>query len=217
MDLRSVYDTYLAALVKADRATCEAVVRGALDAGVPVRTLYDDLFRRSLYDIGEQWQANRISVATEHLATAMTEYLLNRVVAPSIMNPQPSGRTIVVSCVANEFHQVGARMVADICEMKGWDSHFLGANTTLEDVFRLIDQTHPDVLALSMAVYANLPLLRRAIEAVRARYPALPIWVGGQMFQWGGQELAHEYSSVTVFSSLDQLEAELDRPARVQA
>jgi hypothetical protein len=44
---------------------------------VQVKSLYKDLFQKSLYRVGEVWEFNRISVAREHLATAITEGFLN--------------------------------------------------------------------------------------------------------------------------------------------
>ena len=95
-----------------------------------VYPFYNNLFQKSLYRVGELWESNRISVAKEHLATAITEGLLN-LVYPKLFEPEQyrKGRTILISCTANEFHQIGGKMVADVCELNGWDSHFLGANT----------------------------------------------------------------------------------------
>ncbi len=61
------YDDYLAALLRGDRAQCKRIVHELLADGMPVRTLYTDVFGASLYREGELWESNRISVATEHL------------------------------------------------------------------------------------------------------------------------------------------------------
>ncbi len=209
--LHGHYDAYLAALLRGDRIFCVNVARQALAAGVPIKALYTDLFHASLYEVGELWQTNRIPVAAEHLATAITESVMAQVAASALFGHEPMGRSLIVSCVANEFHQVGGRMVADICEIKGWDTCFLGANTPVLDLLNRIGKLRPDVLALSIAIYFNLPALRSAIEEVRRLYPQLPIWLGGQLFHWGGQELSEQYAGVSVLSSLDHLETELER------
>ena len=211
MKFKGYYDAYLASLLRGDRTFCANVARQALADGMPLKALYTDLFHASLYEVGELWQTNRISVAVEHLATATTESVMGQVAASALFGHEPMGRSMIVSCVANEFHQVGGRMVADICEMKGWDTYFLGANTPMTDMLNMIEKQRPDVLALSIAIYFNLPALRSAIEDVRKLYPHLPIWLGGQMFHWGGQELREQYPNVSVLSSLDHLETELER------
>jgi MerR family transcriptional regulator, light-induced transcriptional regulator len=211
MKINDHYDAYLASLLRGDRAFCANVVRQALAAGMPIKALYSDLFHTSLYQVGQLWQTNQISVAAEHLATATTESVMSQVVAPTLFSHDPIGRSMIVACIANEFHQIGGRMVADISETKGWDTYFMGANTPMVDLLNMIEKQHADVLALSIAVFFNLPTLRTVIEEVRRYYPDLPIWLGGQMFCWGGHELSEQYSGVSVFSSLNQLEIELDR------
>jgi methanogenic corrinoid protein MtbC1 len=216
MTLNDHYDEYLACLLRGDRAGCTRFVREWLADGVAIKLLYSDVFRASLYQVGELWQSNRISVATEHLATAITESVMSQVVAPALFGHEPVGRSLIVSCVANEYHQVGGRMVADLAELQGWDTYFLGANTPMADLLTMIGEKRPDVLALSTAFYSNLPTLRGEIEAVRQRYPNLPIWLGGQMFRWGGQELAQQYPQLRLFTSLDDYETELQQFGQVK-
>jgi methanogenic corrinoid protein MtbC1 len=209
MKLDEHYGAYLASLLRGDHATCARVVHQALAEGVAIAELYSDLFRASLYEVGELWQSNRISVATEHLATAITESVMSQVVGPALFGHEPIGRTLIVACVTNEYHQVGGRMVADLAELQGWDTYFLGANTPLPDLLDLLADKRPDLLALSVAFYANFPTLQGGIEAVRRRHPDLPIWLGGQMFRWGGQELAQAYPNLRLFQSLDDYQTGL--------
>src|SRR6056297_1720566 len=65
------YDDYLMSLLAGDRRRCRDFVRQLLDQGVGVKILYSDLFRNSLYEVGSLWENNQVSVATEHLATAV--------------------------------------------------------------------------------------------------------------------------------------------------
>ena len=44
---------------------------------VSIKIIYEKLFKISLYKIGELWEYNKISVATEHLASAIVESILN--------------------------------------------------------------------------------------------------------------------------------------------
>lgn len=213
MELADNYEDYLKFLLRGDHASCARIVRELLGAGVGIKALYTDLFTASLYQVGELWQRNRISVATEHLATAITERVMSQEVGPTLFGHDPVGCSMVVTCVANEFHQIGGRMVADLAELKGWDTCFLGANTPLPDLLTMVGEKRPDVVAFSTALISNLSILQTAIESVRERYSELPIWLGGQMFRWGGKELAQQYPLVRLFASLDEFEAEVVRIA----
>lgn len=134
-----IYAEYLAALLAGDRRRCSQLMLGLLAGGLPVRACYSGLIERSLYDVGALWERNRISVATEHMATAITEGLLN-LALPYVLGAAPVGRTAVVAAVSPELHQVGARIVADVFEMSGWDSLFVGSNAPPEELLRLVSE-----------------------------------------------------------------------------
>ena len=201
----SVYREYFDALVVGDRAACHAIVQGLLDKDVAIHAVYVELFQRAMYEIGELWEKNKISVATEHLATAITESLMT-LVYPRIFSAEHIGRSAIVSAVSNEYHQIGAKMVADIFELNGWNGYFLGANTPTPDLVRSIIDRRPDALALSLSISSNLPSLLEIIEQVRSFDDELPILVGGQAFRWIEPETIDAYPRVVHLETLEGLE-----------
>jgi MerR family transcriptional regulator, light-induced transcriptional regulator len=200
------YRRYLASLLQGDRPKCGEIFAAWLEASAELRSLYQDLVQRSLYDVGELWERGRISVGTEHLATAITESLLN-LAYPRLFAQPRVGLSAVVACVANEYHQIGGKMVADLFELRGWRGYFLGANSPLCDVCALIREKQPEVIALSVTVAFSLDSLLRAAEEIRQAFPAVPILVGGQAFRWGGRERVEDIPGVRCLTSLDQLDA----------
>ncbi len=205
MITEDLYGRYLAALLVGDQQACAAIVTELLNGCIDVKTLYTNLMQRSMYEVGALWEANRISVATEHVATSVTEGLLS-LVYPIIFARPHLNRTAVVSCVANEFHELGGRMVADIFELNGWHGYFLGANTSLAELLAMIGDRRPHLLALSMSTQAGMHALIAAIEAVRRQYSELPVLVGGQAFRWGGGDIVQGYPGVQVVLSIHELE-----------
>jgi methanogenic corrinoid protein MtbC1 len=199
------YQRYLNALLAGDRRRCQDQFEAWLDSGMDLRTLYQDLIQRSLYDVGVLWEQGRASVATEHLATAITESLLN-LVYPRLFSLPRLGRSAVVTCAANEYHQIGGKMVADLFELNGWRGHFLGANTPVGDLLKLIQQKCPDVVAFSVTVYFGLEALFHAVTEIRTQFPVVPILVGGQAFRWGGRERVEQISGVRYLPSLADLD-----------
>lgn len=204
----TVYRDYLNTLITGNRKECLDIVQGLLDRDIDIYDLYVLLFQKAMYEVGEMWEMNRISVAVEHLATSITESLLT-LVYPRIFAADHIGRKAVIACVANEYHQIGGKMAADIFELNGWDGYFLGANTPPDELLKLIDNKKPDLVGLSLAVYFNLDNLLRVVEMVRATFQDLPILVGGQAFRWGGADQVLKYKKVTYLSSLRDLEREI--------
>ena len=119
---------YLEALLAGDR---DAAVRTAFDDGVArglsVPDLYVGVIQTAQHRIGELWQANRLTVAHEHVATAISQLVM--ALAYPVLPRQPrNGKPALVACVDDELHDLGARMVADFFEMAGFDVRYLGAN-----------------------------------------------------------------------------------------
>jgi MerR family transcriptional regulator, light-induced transcriptional regulator len=151
-----LFQTYLSALLAGRHGDCRSMVQGLIEKHIDLKDLYTNLFQRSLYTVGELWENNKITVAREHLTTSITESLLN-LVYPSMFATERIGKKTVISCSANEFHQLGGKMVADIFELNGWDGFFLGANTPPDDLSAFIQETQPDVVGLPVGLYPRNP------------------------------------------------------------
>ncbi|RJP93708.1 MAG: cobalamin-binding protein [Desulfobacteraceae bacterium] len=201
----SLYQRYFNALLAGRRPECHETVQNLVDANIDIKALYGDLFQRSMYQVGELWENNRITVANEHLATSITESLLN-LSYPLVFAVPRKSRKALISCSPNEYHQVGGKMVADIFELNGWDGHFIGANAPAEDMVQYIQEIKPDVVGLSLAILSNIDQLKHGIEVIRADFPNMDLLIGGQAFRWGGIDMIKSYPGADYVSSLDALE-----------
>lgn len=209
----TIYEEYVDHLLSGNKVPCHEIVNQLLDMGTEIRALYEDLFQRSLYEVGELWEENRISVAHEHLATSITESLL-LLVYPKLFAADHIGRKAIISCSVNEFHQIGGKMVADMFELNGWDGYFLGANTPTKDLMQMIDEFEPDVVCLSLSIYENIRPLMETIENIRRRFPELPVLVGGQAFRWGGTDDIAQFPRTTYIQSIADLESLIQADSR---
>ncbi len=201
----NIYQDFLSSLIHGNRSRCTGIVQDLIENNLPIERIYTDLFQHSLYEIGDLWEQNRISVAVEHMATGITENLLSLLYPHVLSRRVPVARKAVISCSVNEYHQVGARMVADVMESHGWDTWFLGANTPVEDLVSLIQDKNPDVLGLSVSIYFNVIQLKDVVDIVKSHYPHLDIFVGGQAFRWGGTDMVSSLDKVTYIPSLEVL------------
>lgn len=175
---------YLDALRAADRRQALAVVEEARGAGLGLSALYLDVFQPALREIGRLWQENEVSVAEEHLATAITQIAMGRLYTEFCMATGRSGRTLLAACTETEKHEIGLRMICDLLELQGWDTTYLGAAVPPDSLVAMVLRDRPDVLALSASIAPHLPQLRSVIQAVRAATgEAVPyILVGGCPF-----------------------------------
>ena len=178
------YGAYLGAIRAGDRRAAFAAIDQAVEAGVPLRALYLEVFQPALREIGRLWQENRITVADEHLATAITQAAMARLYDRLFSAARSDGRLLVAACADLERHEVGLRMICDILEMDGWDTVFLGATVPVEDLVDMVRRRRPDVVALSASIAPHLSRVREAIRAIREEAPEPPpvIAVGGRPF-----------------------------------
>ncbi|HEX9936148.1 MAG TPA: cobalamin-dependent protein [Longimicrobium sp.] len=175
---------FLDAIVAGNRRRAFEVADAALAGGMDIRALYLDVFQPALRDVGRLWQQNRITVADEHLATAITQAAMARLYDRLFASATGDGPSMVAACAEGERHEVGLRMVCDILELEGWDTVFLGAAVPTPDLVRLICERRPDVVALSASIAPNVGRVEAAIRAIRDGCGAAQplIVVGGRPF-----------------------------------
>lgn len=165
----------LSALVAGDSARATIIVSEATRkyGYVPMA---EGLVQPVMQAIGTMWQRRKVSVAQEHLATAIIQKLLVRefVNAPFA---DPIERSVLLACVANNHHQLGLRILADAFELKGWTVQFLGADTPTADLLRQVHDTRPNVVALSLSLGRQIPVLKNVVAGIRERMAPDPPWI----------------------------------------
>jgi MerR family transcriptional regulator, light-induced transcriptional regulator len=169
-------DRFLAAILKGDLAEALSVAQEARSRGLPF--VYEELIARSLVEVGRLWQAGRISVADEHVATAIAQGVI-----ASFYPTFPwaaGGPKGIVGCVEGERHELGARMAADLLVHDGWNVMYVGADVPLASLVELVVRTRPVFVGLSFAMAERLPHARDAIARLRREAPDARLLLGGR-------------------------------------
>ncbi len=175
---------YLDALLRGERHSASQLILDAVAHGADVRDIYLHVFQRVQYEIGRLWQINRISVAQEHFCTAATQLIMSQLY-PYIFRTERVSRRLVATCVGDELHEIGVRMVADFFEMVGWDTYYLGANTPTAGILRALEERHAHVLGISATITFHVSQVADLIAQVRATEVGkhVKILVGGYPFK----------------------------------
>ena len=135
------------------------------------------VIRASQKEIGRLWQRNEISIAQEHMATAISQLALSELFRHE-PPPRPNGRKVIVACVDGELHDFPARLVADELDVAGFDVRFLGASVPLDALLSFIAREDPDLLVITATMAVHADNLRTAVTRIRTIAPGLPIAVG---------------------------------------
>jgi methanogenic corrinoid protein MtbC1 len=117
----------------------------------------------ALKRIGDRWEACKLSVAEEHVATQAVVEAIARAqpLAEPPGEPNRGGRgTAVVAAVAGEQHDVAPRMVACLLRARGFEVLAPLAATPAADLAALVQRTRAQLVALA----STLPPEGRALQ-----------------------------------------------------
>jgi methanogenic corrinoid protein MtbC1 len=176
-------EVFLQAILNGQRHAALRIAREALRSGLTLPQLYVDVFQTALYEVGARWEANRVTVAQEHIATAITQYVMAQIyLAPE--TPNNGKGSLVLTGVEGELHNIGAVMVGDLLELAGWRVRFLGSNLPASSILSTIRETMPTHVGISATMLFNVAAVRQLIQAIRHEFnDRLRIFVGGAAFR----------------------------------
>jgi len=171
---------YRTLILQGQHRAAMTVVSDAMNSGHSLPQVAVQLVQPALYQVGQLWQKNQITVSQEHLATAISQNVLASAYTQAIFAPS-TGKTAMFACVEGNYHGLGVQVLADAFETVGWSVFNFGSNLPLLDLVRQVDAQRPDLLALSMALPSHIAVARMTIEVLRSEMGAAcpALWVGG--------------------------------------
>ena len=176
-------DVFLQAILSGQRHVAVRIAREALRNGASVPDLYLDVFQPVLYEVGTRWEANRLTVAQEHMATAITQYVMAQIYEAPEDTTDPKGHVLLTG-VEGELHNIGAVMVGDLLELGGWRVRFLGTNLPTSAVLSAMRESVPTHVGISATMLFNVTAVRQLIASIRAEFDnRVRILVGGAAFR----------------------------------
>ena len=172
----SGFEEIVSALERLDGPEAQRLLSLQLSALGPVRFARE--FAAPLArEIGERWAADRLPIASEHLATGVLRSMLGSALQPtaaSVLGPR-----IVFATLAGERHELGLQMAALTALGAGANPIYLGAELPFEELRSAVERAGAAALALSLVTLSP----DRAAQAVRAIRVGLPydvhLWLGG--------------------------------------
>jgi methanogenic corrinoid protein MtbC1 len=181
--LGELKEKYLRAQLAGDRREAvRIVVEEGLGSGASVVDLQAEVISAAQDEIGRLWQLNVVTIAQEHMATAISHLTLAALFERARV-AAPTGKKIVIACVEGELHDLPARLASDLLEIAGFDVRFLGANVPHDHLVSMVREEKPQLVGLSVTMSFNLQSLRDAVSMLRA-VTAAPIFAGGHALTW---------------------------------
>ena len=185
-DTPSALVAKLQALLAAhEREAAVMEVLRAVEAGLGVERLYDEVLLPLLRTLGAGWQSGQTAVWEEHMATqairSAVEALYPRILARKA-GVAPVPVTVAFFCPPDEAHDLGLRMLADRFDLHGFRTVYVGASTPVDDMVACAPGVGAHVVCLSASTHFHRAALRHAVAALEAALPGVRIIVGGPAF-----------------------------------
>jgi diguanylate cyclase (GGDEF)-like protein len=171
---------YAGALRAGDSSAAAGVLVEALHAGLAGVRLLDRIVAPALHEIGRLWERGEITVADEHLATAITHRGL-ALVYPELLSALPGSQPrVLLAGVQGERHALGLRIVADVLEGAGHDVLYLGADVPRAALLDAVLRHAPAAVGLAATLSASAEPLAEAIDDLHGLDTGALLLIGGQ-------------------------------------
>ena len=132
----------------------------------------------ALVRIGHGWAEGSVSVAQEHMATAVFRRVLGWLFR--VYEVRGTAPRLVVATPPGQVHEFGALMVATSAAAEGWGVTYLGPDLPVADLVSAVGQTGARAVAVSAVYVPEGGDLLAALREMRAGLPErVPLLVGG--------------------------------------
>ena len=176
---------YLDLLLQSRIKEAGMLIEEAVEKGIALQDIYLEILQKAMYEIGDLWHKNKITVAKEHYFTAATQGIMAQLYKYIFTTPR-RGCSILACCVGEELHEMGIRMLCDLFESEGWDSIYLGAALPVEGVIHAVQEHKPDLIALSVTMPHHLETCYRIVGELHKesdqKQKITRVAVGGRAF-----------------------------------
>jgi methanogenic corrinoid protein MtbC1 len=180
--LTSYFRSYLDAILEPNTQKAVEVSQAYIKTVWDIPEWWEHIITPALYEVGRLWAEGEITVGQEHVATSITQRVISLHYPKILEIPRQHG-TIVVSSSPNEFHEIGARILADMLEIHGWDVYFTGANTPVDGILELLREHHAQFLCISTTMVSHLEDVAAMVREVRSMPDfSVHVIVGGQAY-----------------------------------
>lgn len=208
------YSEFVSYLDSEDKERCVTSVLSRLSSGqLDLITLYYGVLTPALKESFCKDERREIYVWEEHVRTSIVRTIIE-CCYPHLLRErddryraQPGGR-VVVGCPTEEYHEIGARMVADFFSLWGFDVVFVGATTPQDDIIEALQYVHPEYLTMSVTIPHNLVAARKVTKRLRELRDSsgaqFRIMVGGQAF-YHNRDIAGEMGADLVLDTFEDI------------
>lgn len=184
LNMERMAEEFISILETEDRSKALEYIIGKLASGeAGIVDIYEDVLAKSLNEMkltGDE----KTDIWKEHVRSSIIKTIVENcypyvVKEKKRRDSHPKLNKVAVVCPVDEYHEIGARMIADYFTINGYDTTFVGSNTPKEVFVSGIHVDKPNYVAISITNPYNLVSARNTIELIRKSDPNVKILAGG--------------------------------------
>jgi MerR family transcriptional regulator, light-induced transcriptional regulator len=147
---------------------------------MPPRDLATTVVLPFMRRVGDEWHAGRLSIAQEHMASAVLRNLLGALVR-LYAREQPS-RRLLFATPSGERHEFGVLAAAMMAAAGGLGTLYLGPDIPARQIVDASTRAGVDVVVVGIVYAQHGRELRRPLEELAERLPPpAELWIGGAL------------------------------------
>lgn len=141
---------------------------------------FDKILKPVMYDIGNDWANNKISIATEHVASNIAQTLV-KIIMDNVSG-KANKKKVLICVPLGEEHHLGCDVLETYLSIKGFKVYNIGTSIPTESIMSFIENNNPDIVLLSITLQDNLSAGQRLVKKIREKHN-IPILIGGVAMQ----------------------------------
>lgn len=217
--MHPLYSEFAKLLESEQKDACVRWVQTKLaEKSFSIMILYTEILTPVLNVIGGN-ENDFLAIWHEHVKTSIVRSIIENSYLKVLEERDKLGKMqkakVLVMCPPEEYHGLGARMVADFFTIAGFETTYIGENTPLGSVESAIKLLKPVYVAISITNPYHLFSTQKIVALIRKTDPSIKILIGGnatrkdpQMAQKVGADL--QLASVSEIMQLGSTKSSME-------
>lgn len=163
-------------LTKGDLDSCLDIFE-SFEQTNTLNVFYDYILKPVMYKIGDLWESNKLSVATEHVSSNIAKELVSIITERNSVIKKKD--KILVCTPSGEEHNLGCSVIQSFLQSKGYHVYNISPSAPTESVLSFINDKKPQAVIVSITLEDNIKSGQRLVSKIISQYK-VPVLVGGQ-------------------------------------
>jgi methanogenic corrinoid protein MtbC1 len=166
--IESYIERFMSAVDKMDSKGLEYILI-QVEADYGINSMMKNFLVPLMEKIGEGWRKGQLRISHEHLASHVIRTFLSGVLTSQ--KTSPIAPNVLVTTPVDQWHDIGALIMAVTAASEGWNVTYLGANLPAEEIAGAVKHNICKAVILSVVYPEDDPVLVQEIRKLKRMLP----------------------------------------------